>query len=173
MMLAGDCEGGKVAYRKSFLQSDWVGFDVLDVDLMDNVVESAVSTYCEGDRLSARDELLRANQRLTIAGMGQRPTTPAECNEWHATELRLVPVVKPRNDNDVNYQIMSQRIEERAAQCLAHAGDCATSFRLFRDNYLKAPAGIQTQDEREAEMLVMYETVASGTSCSKRAPSDH
>jgi hypothetical protein len=162
MMLNGDCDGGKALYKKWIRAHDPNQADAT----IDASVEVVAASTCEG-RMSARDELLRANQRLSLAATGVRKATVAECNQWIDTETRLAKAVKPSGPDDRAILGLPPTLPQRASQCLANAGDCDAAWRVFRQTWARAfprPAGVDAQTW-ESTARATYDGMMNTTPC--------
>ena len=126
LMLAGKCTEGRA------LSQRWG--DRLTTATGTNVnmgLDGMVATYCEGDDLAPRDALLVAGRRLEEAAGGLRTATGPECVGWFDTVKKLVPLVSPNGVDDFMVTNIPLGIENRAAACLARAGDCAMARRIY------------------------------------------
>ncbi len=142
MMLAGDCEGGKALFRRSRAAH---GTAEGQLDL---ATDRAAAEHCTGDRLSPRDELRRADERLRSAARGATKASASECLRWYDSVSRLSSTVPARSPAD---DITSMRtvLIKNAPSCLARAGDCPSSYRVFRTELLRTRPGTPEQDIRD------------------------
>ncbi len=130
IMLSGQCDAGKVFFRKAVEGTSGQG-----PEMVDRIVETASTAYCQG-KLSQRDELLQAAQAL---GKGAfEKTDAASCAKNFATVKRLATVVKPRDDDDyaVKSAGMTASLIGSVPKCFAKAGDCTAGFKAYSELYL-------------------------------------
>ncbi|MBX3191541.1 MAG: serine/threonine protein kinase [Labilithrix sp.] len=164
MMLAGDCEGGKKVYR-AWIQANNTA--ALTPNAVERTVETQAAKSCEGDALSPRDALLRANDRLMAVEAGIRAATASECKQWHDTEVRLAPKIPPRGPDDAVIENLPLGMHRRAAACLARANDCEAALKIFREGWVREDQKMPASDPttREARMRLAFDGVAIPTPC--------
>ena len=165
MGLAGDCEGGKALYARAYAVAA-AGSQPTPA-VIESATDSFAATFCEGEKMIPRDALMRANSRLTVAAGGMRKASAAECREWHETAKRLVPVVKPRNAQDLTITVIPLGLEDSAATCLAYAGECAEALEVFRDGWMSKnplPQGLDPQ-LHEQTMRAIHASRTGPTPC--------
>jgi hypothetical protein len=129
MMLAGDCTHGKDLYRAAMAANSGA---TLGPEMLDRSVDSMASLYCQGATLEPRDALLKATMDLN-QGAYMSTTTMAACQGAIDTVKRLLPVVKPRSPDDSQVVQASAILRAAGPECLARAGDCEASWRVFHD----------------------------------------
>ena len=158
MMLAGDCEGGKALYRSWARASSTTD--------PEQAAESAAAAWCEGDKLSQRDELLRAADRISQASIGQPKPTIAECKDWSAVVRRLEPLVKPKDASDYRITSLPTNFPSQSTLCFAQAGDCSSALATFKADFdAKYASGYSDPKLRESQMRLMYDGLVAQTGC--------
>ncbi|MBL8612705.1 MAG: serine/threonine protein kinase [Myxococcales bacterium] len=142
MMLAGDCEAAKAFMRQTSPVSDPT------VRGSEDTIDAMVQVYCEGTKLSPRDEALVASYRLTMASAGQVRATTAECLRWRDAVVRLDPTIpkRPFGDPLTNATLSANT---NVSRCVARAGDCKTAFRVFREGMLPSLAALDPKSREE------------------------
>jgi eukaryotic-like serine/threonine-protein kinase len=156
LMLAGKCHEGKARLRKRLEQSR-AGTAV------DNAVEEDVAQYCEGREVTEREDLVRAIRKLNDANYGQdaKPPTPAQCKEWRATVVALLPKVKSKGPADPVRTMEDDEGDGAAARCHAKANDCPSAVAIIRARAKKN--GVV--DESVADVFAI---TLSETPCAKK-----
>lgn len=127
LMQAGECDEGKVLYRK------WMEKNAATMGgagMQDMQVDSIASMYCQGAEMSPRDQLLAATHVLQFGG-GIEKKTAAECKEAYETVKKLVPVVKPNDSFDVQVTQAGQALKFMAPMCFVRAGDCDGAYKVY------------------------------------------
>ncbi len=125
LMLAGQCEAGKVLMRKSWSAAH----PDQDASTVDTIVGSYVGKHCQGN-LTPRDEFLKA--RMTLQdGAWTKTLDVATCTNAYKTILRLKDSVKPKDDDDALLKDPTMFMLSAAPNCLAKAGDCTAAFNAY------------------------------------------
>jgi hypothetical protein len=123
LMLAGKCDVGKVALRKSYEQQT----ANQSPEQIDKIVESTAVTWCEG-KLSPRDATLRALAGISVAASQGKPT-PATCAEHYKVLARST--VKPRDEDDLDIIRLPDVLWTTVPACFNRAGDCKQAWSAF------------------------------------------
>jgi hypothetical protein len=126
MMLAGNCAGGKKLYLETKTAKGGTAMVVAE-----QMTDVAAAESCSSG-LSQREELLRADMRLKSVARGSRKASAAECKQWYATVTSLDGKIEPRSTTD-GVRTVRILLGKDTATCLARAGDCPGSFKVFRD----------------------------------------
>ena len=157
-MLVGDCEGGKALYKS------WsVAVKAPDAE---QSAEGLATSYCQGDKLSQRDELLRANAQVMQSSTGTPKPTIAQCKDWSGTVKRLQPLVKPKDKDDYGITSIPDNFPNASALCFAQAGDCNAALGVFREGFNARYAKDYPDPKlREQLMRGMYDSLVPNTSC--------
>lgn len=132
LMLAGQCDAGKQLARKSF---DAMG-TFPGPEHIDRTVDAYAGMHCQGASMSQRDQMLKA---LTDLNTGAYMTKKdlKFCQTAIDTAKRLMPVVKPKDDEDMQLKDLDKRLYHQAAACLGKAGECDAARKAFTDLYPK------------------------------------
>jgi len=69
-------------------------------DRIDQITETEGAMYCTGNKLSERDQYLRAIADLNKGGLGTQTKTAAECQSALDVFLKLRTSVKPKDESD-------------------------------------------------------------------------
>lgn len=156
LMLAGNCDAGKVLARKvleSFSQAP-----LNSPEQIDSSVEGMVWMHCQG-KMSPRDELIKSSMALMVAnGPNAAKLTVKEC-EGHYALVRKHKDVKPNDDED--FKILNAHKDHYAwvPGCFARAGDCDRAWAVFKDDFI--PNRLQKiEDKAQAESIArdMFES---------------
>lgn len=152
LMLAGDCTGGRALYQSALTAQNSAG---LNENGIAQAADSLVPTFCEGNALAPRDQLLRAQGHLRLVSAGMKTMDAATCRKNYDLVVRLSGVVKPAYPND---QILSARLEVKrdGPACLAQAHDCHGAYKLYMSENLTPGPG-------NAEMTTMVFDGSFGT----------
>ena len=78
---------------------------------------------------------------------------PAFCRERLETVRRLAPVVKPESPDDSQLVSGPKALFQTAAACFARAGDCASAWKAYRDEY-PPDALASIKDARQKDQIV-------------------
>jgi hypothetical protein len=163
LMLRGDCEGGKALYRRWLVQGNPPS---MAASIIDSTVEGVAGEQCEGPNLSQRDQLIRANARLSNMHFGYQKANAAACKENYATVKRLSAVVKPTSERDGLVRFSSSTLDMLGG-CIARTGDCTEAFRLYRDEWIARNKRPDDVDEKthEQSMRAAYAFAVVQTAC--------
>jgi uncharacterized Fe-S cluster protein YjdI len=158
MMLAGDCEGGKSLQRK-IPQLTSIG-----PTNPEDTLDAMVASYCEGDKLSPRDQVLVASQKLSLVGGGQLSATATDCMRWRDAIRRIGPTLTARSTNDMakGADVIAQY---STSICLAKAGDCKGAFRIYREEQLRVPWLSPDTSLREEMIRTSYDAQGLHGAC--------
>lgn len=127
LMLAGDCSGGRALYQSALTAQNSSG---LNENGIAQAADSLVPTYCEGNVLTPRDQLLRAQGHLRLVSAGLKSMDAPTCRKNYDLIVRLSSTVKPAYPND---QIITarQEVKRDGPACLAQAHDCHGAYKLY------------------------------------------
>jgi hypothetical protein len=130
MMLAGQCDAGKAHFRKAVAATK--GGEI-GPEQIDKITDAEAAQYCAGNKLSERDQYLRAMSDLTRGGLGVQTKSLAECRSAFDTFMRLRTVVKRRDDSDTQIpEKPLMALGMPGPSCFAKAGDCGEAFKAFK-----------------------------------------
>lgn len=131
VMLAGQCDAGKQLYRRALEASG--ALQVGGPDMLDKSTDFTASQYCQGAGVSGRDRIAKAVMALSMAAY-QGKHEPSECRTHIDTLKALVPITPPKDDDDDTITNAGDALALTGVQCLARAGDCEGSFKLFTES---------------------------------------
>jgi eukaryotic-like serine/threonine-protein kinase len=140
LMLAGDCSGGRALYEKAVTAQNSAGLSPQGIALAG---DSLVPTFCEGNVLTPRDQLLRSQGHLRLVAAGLKTMDAATCRKNYDAIVRLSSTVKPLYPND---QILTarQEVKRDGPACLAQAHDCHGAYKLYMsENTLPGPGNVE------------------------------
>jgi hypothetical protein len=132
LMLAGQCDAGKQLARKSFESS--LGPNATP-DTVDKTTDGFAVKYCQGDKLSPRDQLMRALKELNEGARGK--PDKAFCQKAYDTVLKLRTTVKPRGEDDDQLIYGLKWVQTDGPGCFAQAKDCDTALKVWAKEYPK------------------------------------
>jgi hypothetical protein len=135
MMLSGKCNAGKVMLRK---QQEKASGATMGPEQIDKYVDAIASMNCQGGSMSPRDQMLKALFELT-QGAYMTKKTVAQCQQAYDTVKRLLPTVKPNDDDDMQVKQAGFAIGANGPQCFAKAGDCATAYTAYKESLKLRP----------------------------------
>jgi hypothetical protein len=158
LMLAGQCGAGKVLYRQALEKSAGA---TLGPDQMDKKTDAAASTLCQGASMSDRDQFASAVQSLHQGAWEQKKAAD-ECAAAYATYKRLLPSVKPRDDDDDQVKFGPANVRTDAPMCLAKAGDCAQAWTVYKEAWKLDPSlSPASRNLNEEGLRVGFEAVVA------------
>ena len=161
-MLAGQCDAGKALFRRAVATTK--GGEI-PPDRIDQITETEGAMYCTGNKLSERDQYLRAIADLNKGGLGTQTKTAAECQSALDVFLKLRTSVKPKDESDTMIPAKPLiAVGFAAPMCFAKAGDCAAAYRTFKAmDAAKGPGdGYKFKDsdkEKEKHMRKGFESL--------------
>lgn len=129
LMVAGKCEAGTAMVRKEMLETTEIG-----PTQVDRAMDTYVSMYCSGP-LDERGELLRALTQLQKGGYQENIGIRA-CTDAAKTISRLKGRVRPKDDEDHQVKTIGDTFGPMGAACFARAGDCASAWRIYNDEFV-------------------------------------
>ncbi|HEY1693070.1 MAG TPA: hypothetical protein VGG39_12970 [Polyangiaceae bacterium] len=135
IMLSGNCAAGKVAYRKALEKSAGAQ---LGPEQLDKSADAVATMWCQGSSMAPRDQLLKALFELQ-QGAYMSKKTVAACDAAYQTAKRLVPTVKPNDDDDNQVKQAGASLRTTAPTCFAKAGDCATAWTTWKEAWKLDP----------------------------------
>ena len=136
LMLAGQCDAGKVAIRKQQEQAQGANGSPEQIDKM---VDAMAGQYCQGASMAPRDQLIKARMDLqTGAFMAKKDV--AFCKAAFDTIWKLKDTVKPRDDDDTMVKDPAMLLMSMGPACFAKAGDCDAAFSAYRTVAPAVPA---------------------------------
>jgi hypothetical protein len=136
LMLAGQCAAGKAVYRKSLEKTAGAN---LGPEQLDKGADAFASMNCQGGSMSPRDSLLKALFELQQGAYMQKKTTAA-CDAAYQTAKKLVPTVKPNDDDDSQVKMAGASLRTTAPACFAKAGDCDAAWSSWKEAWKLDPA---------------------------------
>jgi hypothetical protein len=148
LMLAGQCEAGKLLARKQLEQST---ASLSTDEGRAASVEALASTFCQGGDMSARDQLLGAIRTLQNGSTPTGKRDRAVCQAAYQTFQRLAGKVKPKDETDTMLSEGTFGAVRYAMipGCFARAGDCEGAFKLFVElNGERFSKGLSTPEQK-------------------------
>jgi hypothetical protein len=136
LMLSGQCAPGKVMYRKALEKT---GGANLGPEQIDKAADGFASMNCQGGSMAPRDALLKALFELQQGAYMQKKTTAA-CDAAYQTAKRLLPTVKPNDDDDTQVKMAGASLRTTAPACFAKAGDCDSAWSSWKEAWKLDPA---------------------------------
>jgi hypothetical protein len=136
LMLAGQCAAGKVMFRRSLEKNAGAQ---LGPEQLDKSADAYASMNCQGGSMSPRDSLLKALFELQQGAYMQKKTTAA-CDAAYQTAKKLVPTVKPNDDDDTQVKMAGASLRTTAPACFAKAGDCDAAWSSWKEAWKLDPA---------------------------------
>jgi hypothetical protein len=132
LMIAGKCDAGKALAAKTTAATATMQ---MSPEKIDSYVESLAMIWCQGE-MSERDQLLKANWELQQAATSGTPEV-SHCDKHWATAKKLLPKIKPKNEDDHMMVSMDYSINNYAPGCFARAGDCKKAFAAYKESIPK------------------------------------
>ena len=150
-MLSGQCDAGKVAFRKALeaTKSGQIG-----PERMDDIVKAEAAQWCRGANMGDKDKYAVARGVLTMGGNGVKRHTVAECQGAVDTVLALHQKITKADDSTVPEKPLVA-YEMLGPACLAKAGDCAAAWKAYQAIWkAKGPDdGFKAKDEKGARTV--------------------
>jgi hypothetical protein len=135
LMLAGQCAAGKVMFRRSLEKNAGAN---MGPEQLDKAADAYASMNCQGGSMSPRDTLLKALFELQQGAYMQKKTTAA-CDAAYQTAKKLVPTVKPNDDDDTQVKMAGASLRTTAPACFAKAGDCDSAWSSWKEAWKLDP----------------------------------
>ena len=135
MMLAGQCNAGKAMYRHALEKSAGAN---IGPEQLDRAADGFASMNCQGGSMAPRDQLLKALFDLQQGAYMQKKTTAA-CDAAYQTAKKLVPTVKPNDDDDNQVKQAGAALRTSAPACFAKAGDCDSAWSAWKEAWKLDP----------------------------------
>ena len=135
LMLAGQCAAGKLMFRRSLEKSAGAN---MGPEQLDKAADAYASMNCQGGSMSPRDTLLKALFELQQGAYMQKKTTAA-CDAAYQTAKKLVPTVKPNDDDDTQVKMAGASLRTTAPACFAKAGDCDSAWSSWKEAWKLDP----------------------------------
>jgi hypothetical protein len=135
LMLSGQCAPGKAMYRHSLEKSAGAN---LGPEQIDKATDGFASMNCQGGAMAPRDQLLKALFELQQGAYMQKKTTAA-CDAAYQTAKKLVPTVKPNDDDDTQVKQAGASLRTTAPACFAKAGDCDSAWSAWKEAWKLDP----------------------------------
>jgi len=135
LMLAGQCAAGKVMFRRSLEKKAGAN---MGPEQLDKAADAYASMNCQGGSMSPRDTLLKALFDLQQGAYMQKKTTAA-CDAAYQTAKKLVPTVKPNDDDDTQVKMAGASLRTTAPACFAKAGDCDSAWSSWKEAWKLDP----------------------------------
>jgi hypothetical protein len=135
LMLAGQCAAGKLMFRRSLEKNAGAN---MGPEQLDKAADAYASMNCQGGSMSPRDQLLKALFELQQGAYMQKKTTAA-CDAAYQTAKRLVPTVKPNDDDDSQVKMAGASLRTTAPACFAKAGDCDSAWSSWKEAWKLDP----------------------------------
>lgn len=129
LMLAGQCDAGKVAFRKAMEATK--GGEI-GPERMDAIVQAEAGQYCRGAKMADKDQYIAAMTALRNGGLGISKKTRAECQAAFDAFMTLHPKFRGDGTDPSLPKNPFDAVALPAAGCFAKAGDCAGSFKAYK-----------------------------------------
>jgi hypothetical protein len=126
LMLTGQCEPGKQLFRKGYDAE----FPNDAPDHAQGVLDSTVGQFCQGAKLSTRDQILHARGQLQSGGLTGKPLDTATCQSAYDT-LKKLNAITADTQSDDPAKLTAVGLVVPAAKCFSRAGDCAGAFKVY------------------------------------------
>ena len=126
LMVSGQCDAGKLLYRKWLETTESANYGT---EFIDKSVTQIAAMSCQGANMSAKDQLLKANNELSMGANTMRKE-PAVCKAALATILKLKKSVPDDSDTSA---ITVQRLNGIASMCFVKAGDCNGAWATAKE----------------------------------------
>ncbi len=132
VMLSGNCEAGKAQIRKALEATSTIP---QTPQQLDQYGEAIAMLWCQGDSMSERDQLLQAHYHLEQSTR----STPdvAFCDTHWKKAKKLLPKVKPKNDDDHMLINIEYGFANSVPRCYARAGDCKKAYEAYKETMPK------------------------------------
>ena len=131
LMMAGQCPAGRQLVRKYMEKI----MSSQGPEAIDTQVDATAARYCQGANLSAREQLLQANEAMRLGS--QTKKDPAYCNQSYDRVKKASAAVTPNGPDDMMIiSAQSTDQEMAAAHCLSRAGDCSAAWTMFSKSKL-------------------------------------
>ncbi len=142
VMLSGQCDAGKVAFRKA-LEATKAGS--IGAEQMDKIVDAEAGMFCQGSSMSEKDQFAKAKTELTNGGLGVQKKSLGECQAAFDTFMKLY---KKQGGDDPGKALTG--IQMPAPNCFAKAGDCAAAFKTYKaiDDARDAKDSLKSKNEK-------------------------
>jgi hypothetical protein len=160
MMLAGDCDGGKAFFVRAMSANNPSG---MSPAMLARTSENTAAMYCVGDKLSPRDQVLRASTELTQAATGMKQLDSAGCRRNYDTVKQVSPQLPPAPDEDQAKQA-EKGLMWSAPNCFARAGDCASALSVHR---IEMGPRIEVKDPAQREKALQSTFESTVPLCKK------
>jgi hypothetical protein len=135
IMLSGQCDAGKVAYRRALEKSSGAQ---MAAEQLDRSTDAMGMMFCQGASMKPRDQLLKALFDLN-QGAYMTKKTVAACDAAYQTAKGLVPAVKPTGDDDDQVKNAGAALRTTAPSCFAKAGDCTAAWNAYKEAWRLDP----------------------------------
>ncbi|HEX6764351.1 MAG TPA: hypothetical protein VF103_02710, partial [Polyangiaceae bacterium] len=153
LMQSGQCDAGKQLMRKA---QESMSTKDTPPEQIDHAVEGLAANYCQGANMSQRDQLLKAMNTLSYSSY-KKVDVPT-CRSAYDTVKRLMPLVKPRDENDSDVINVGRLVTNYGPQCFEYAGDCDTAFQLHVAENPVDLKGVDPQTKRKL-LIESFESV--------------
>ena len=150
LMLAGQCDAGKVLARKVQEKGPLADYGP---EMIDKSVEGLASAMCQG-KMGDRDAVLKALRTLQM-GAGAKKEDPKVCQASFQTVEKLHRKVKPKDAEDREIAELHEsldRAKNYLAMCMGRGGDCKGAAKIHAELNAKSYERVADQAQRE-EML--------------------
>ena len=131
LMASGQCDAGRALFRKAFETKNGA---TSGPEQTDKVTDATAGMWCQGGKMSPRDQLLAARMELQ-AGAYTSKKDASVCKADFDTIMKLRKTVKKKDDDDdlVDPISLLRFVQVTAPACLAKAGDCAQAFKVYTE----------------------------------------
>jgi hypothetical protein len=147
-MLTGRCQGGKERVSTWYREQN-----NMSQQRADAFAEALGSMHCRGGDSTPRDELLHGLYDLN-QGAYLEDRDAAYCRDRLSIVQRNAPLVKSRGPDDTQVNSLHRSLYNTAAACFARAGDCASAWTVYRDNFPAEGPGWAKTDPKTKETII-------------------
>jgi hypothetical protein len=150
VMMAGKCDAGKTLARKSLEATATMK---MGPEQLDKVVEAYATQWCQGGSMSDRDQLLQTLSKLQNAAYMTHKDV-AFCDEQWAKAKKLIPKVKPKDNDDSQIINVEYSLYSMVPLCYERAGDCKKAYASFPEvTPKKTKEGLASLDADQREKV--------------------
>lgn len=127
LMKSGKCDAGKQLYRK-YNEAN----TQMSPEQINRTVDALAGMHCQGDDMAPRDALLASLQALSDAAYTSRKDV-AFCDEHYKKVKKLMPKVKPRDEDDTRIHQAPDAAWGTVPLCYQRAGNCKKARAAWED----------------------------------------
>lgn len=158
VMMSGKCNAGKQLARKALAKQQ---ANRMAPEQIDSAVQYYAATYCQGDSMSERDQLVQALNNLQQGAFVTHKDVEF-CDQNFSKVKKLLPKVEPKNDDDSQIINAEASLFSMVPLCYQRAGDCKKSRKVMdevlpprtREAYKE-----MTSEQRDAAIQSNWESI--------------